>query len=130
MAHWKENSRFLCVGRSGLQYQTTLSCSRPVEEVSGIVKQFYGERGAVLTRSPDGDALTFTRGRRWVSRFSSLLVVSERWPQQSIVVTLAQRAEVVVLDISYDVKMFFTFIIAPNALQKETRQLRTLLEAK
>jgi len=34
------------------------------------------------------------------------------------------------VDISYNVRIFFTMIVAPNALVKEIRELRFMLETK
>lgn len=129
MALWTDKTKFRCVGRSGLQYQAGFTCSRSVDTAERLVTEFYQARRAVLSSKGEGHTLTFTRGREWMGKFATLLVLSERWPRQTITVTLTAQASSVVVDISYDVRLFYTFVIAPSALVKEARELRRLLEA-
>jgi hypothetical protein len=129
MAVWTDTSRFLAVGRSGFQYRTSFTCSRSLQAAAGIVTEFYQARRADLSGDGDGHTLTFTRGRKWMSKFSTLLVLSERWLWQTISVTLTTQSDAVVVELSYDVRLSFTFVIAPCALVKEARELRKVLES-
>jgi len=57
-----------------------------------------------------------------------MLPLSERWPRQTITVSISEDGEQVLVDISYDVRVHFTVVTAPNALVTETRELRSILE--
>jgi hypothetical protein len=59
-----------------------------------------------------------------------MLPLSEKWPRQTITISVRQESETVLVDISYDARIFFTMIAAPNALVKEVRELRLVLETK
>jgi hypothetical protein len=130
MAVWTENRKCMLVWRSGLQYRAAIPCSKPHDTVVSIVREFYQGRRAVLQDTSIAHTLTFIRGREWISRFSCLLPLSETWPRQTITVSISQDSEQALVDVSYDVRIFCTMIAAPNALVKETRQLRMKLEAK
>ncbi len=65
-----------------------------------------------------------------MSKYATLLILSERWLRQTITVTFTVQASSVVVAISYDVRLFYTFVIGPSPLVKETRELRSLLESQ
>ena len=130
MALWTENRKCMLVGRSGLQYRVTIRCACSPDAALSTVRQFYQSRRAVLQDAPSSHALAFVRGHEWVSRFSWMLPLSETWPRQIIAISISVETEQVLVEISYDVRLRFTMIAAPNALVRETRELRSILESK
>jgi hypothetical protein len=128
MAQWKDKTKFLAVGRSGLQYCTSFTCARSADAAERLVTDFYQARRATLSSTGDRHALTFTRGREWMSKYATLLVLSERWLRQTITVSFATQPDALAVDVRYDARLFYAFVIAPCTLVKEARELRTLLE--
>jgi hypothetical protein len=90
------------------------------------IRWFYESNNAVVQTTEAGK-LIFTRGKRWISLLSPLLALSERWPAQTITVSVRQEGGTSFADISYDVRIFLTLIAAPNQLVKEIQKLRSLL---
>ncbi len=128
MALWTDNRKCMLVGRSGLQYQATLLATLSPASAQQRVTEFYQSHGATPKDTPGGNGLTLIRGRRWVSRLSWLMPLSERWPQQTITVSFSPQEQSTQITVSYDVAMFFTIIFPPCALAKEARELQTLLQ--
>jgi hypothetical protein len=118
----------MLIGRSGLQYHTTILCSKPLDIVVSVVRDFYQNRKAVIQDGSGGETLCFSRGRVWISKLSWMLPLSETWPRQTISISFRQESEIVHIDIRYDVRVCYTMIAAPNALTKEARDLRLKLE--
>ena len=130
MAVWTEKRKCMLVGHSGLQYSAVISCAKPLDVVIPIVREFYQKRGAMPQDGSSVQSLTFSRGREWISKLSWMLALSEKWPRQIIMVSIRRENEMTLVDISYNVRIFFTMIVAPNALVKEIRELRFMLETK
>ncbi len=59
MAQWTDKTKFLSVGRSGLQYCTSFACSRSTETAEHLVTEFYQARRAALSSKSGGHTLTF-----------------------------------------------------------------------
>ena len=131
MALWSDNKKCLWIDRSGLQYRRSMRCAVPSDAAASIISRFFVSRGAMPDAASTGQAMTFTRGREWVSRLSWLVPLSETWPRQTITVSIRQDGQdddTSGLEVSYDVRMLFTFVFAPNALEKEARELQSLLQ--
>ena len=65
-----------------------------------------------------------------MSRYATLLILSERWLRQTITITLTPQPSSVVVDIGYDVRLCYTIVIGPNQIAKEADELRSLMEAQ
>jgi hypothetical protein len=130
MALWTDNTKFKHVGRSGLQYRSDFSCACHVDVAKRLVREFYQAHGAVFSGEDESHALVFTRGREALSRFSALLILSERWPRQTIRVSFSGQPPCLAMAVSYDVRLFYSIVIAPSPLVKEALELRKLLEAQ
>ena len=129
MALWTDSMKCLWVGRSGLQYRRSVPCSVPPDVAADIVTRFFSDRQAVQDAGGNARAMTFTRGHVWDSWLSWLLFCSEKSPRQTIAVSIRRDGDdTTVVDVSYNVRMLFTFVMAPNALEKEARELQCLLQ--
>ena len=47
MAIWNDDSKYLWIGRSGLQYRKSLSCAVSQEDAASLVTRFFRSHGAV-----------------------------------------------------------------------------------
>ena len=67
--------------------------------------------------------MAFTRGSVFISRMSWILPCSEKWPKQEILVVFHPDS----VEISYDVTMGCSMVIAPNVFVREVAELACIL---
>ena len=104
-----------------------MPCSVSPDVAASIVSRFFGDRQAIQDAGGNAQAMTFTRGYVWDTWLSWLLPCSEKCPRQTITVSIRREGDAATVDVSYDARMLFTFVMAPNALEKEARELQCLL---
>ena len=133
MAVWTDDRKCMLVWRSGFQYHAAISSPKPLDLVALIVREFYQHRDAVLQEdASNAHSNTFSRGRERV-RFFGFPTLSETQLRQTIVVSTAQEGGATLVKVCYDVHSVPSsciLIVAPNALVKEVRELRLLLQSE
>lgn len=130
MAEWKNGKKILHVGLSGLQYRKQITTNMTEDVVSKTLIDFYSTRKAHLVLPELPSKLNFTRGSVWLGRLACLLPLSETWPFQTISTEITTENDSTILNIVYDVRMFFSLVVAPNAIEKEASEIQRILETK
>ena len=128
MAEWREGSRLLFVGRSGLQYKAQFTCLGPVEGVFQTAKRFLAASGAVPEHETATEA-QFIRGSHAFSWWSWLLILSERSARQTIALSCEGHPRGVLVSLAYDVDLRYTIVTVPNFVEREARRLKIALQA-
>lgn len=126
MATWKDSTKILFVGLSGLQYQTAIETNKPLSEVLQIARDFYVRRKAFeVTPQGNSDSIAFIRGKRWCS---FLPIFPETMTYQAINLSGSQKQGHSVLTVSYDAWMYLSLIVSPNKIKSEADALRLALK--
>ena len=127
MAFWRDRMKFLLIGLSGLQYESTIHSSLPSPRTESTVLRFLQSRKCVLDVRSASGSIRFTRGNRWLGRLSWLLLLPEKWAFQTITLSVTEENELTTVHIAYDVWLFLTLIVPPNQLEREVSALRAAL---
>lgn len=122
MATWTKATKWLWLGKSGLQYTETITCELSPSEARRRVADYFTSKRCVFAET-DSETLRFTRGNTW----ALLLGVSERQLPQRISVSLFANLEVLSVQISYDLERCWVIATAPSVLEKEVAGLYATL---
>lgn len=123
MAVWKQDSRFLFVWRSGLQYSTEFRCVVSLEDVRRRTMEFYSRKRLVAEES---NRLVFEGGKKFLSKASPFLPGLETWLFHRISIELPDSGEPV-MRIEYDAECSFVVCFPRISFQKEARNLEAFV---